>query len=278
MLRAASILLGLLLALAMPGAARATPGITIAPTAVPPDVSLVTLSGRGFDAYAGTVLSYVITDAAGQAVGAGPVTIDAAGAFSRIPVATEHLRPGWYKVSVVRNDAAGRPTAAVLASAPLAILALAVTPATGGPGTIFVVTGGYFIGDTPATLAVTGASAQRGEPPLLTQSFTVGPGGDFQIPLDSARLGVGQYRVNVIQENTALTTTTFTIGDSGLPGLPNTGGGARAARNGSVPSLSPGRSLVAIAAVAIAVTWWHRRSTTETAQNQRGPTTYTTRP
>ena len=175
---------------------------------------------------------------------AGSILLDAADQATQ-PVAAELLRAA---DGALLED----PVSAEVAPA------IVVSPASGPPGTRFVVTGTGF---TPGSTVLFGAVDEATEP-VAAELLQVAADGTFQTAIDSTGFAPGQYTVVVGTSDASalLASGTFTVTAGGAVGGGAGGGGTgdpttmpRSGGGGMTPDAGPARLLPAgLAVVAFA--------------------------
>lgn len=246
------LVLGLLLSfglLVAPGTALAAPAITIAPSSAAPGTR-IEIAGSGF--VAGAQLALLAEAGPGQQLPIDNVTAGADGSFRYTTTVPGNVPPGAIDIVVV-----SRPDSNELARARMTILSapagaprLTIAPASGPPGTRFMLAGTGF--PAGATL-VYGIPGNR---QLLFGQVQVGSDGSLAVGFDSTSFPAGRYEaiVNTAVGAPALAGTAFTVTAAAAPGLPNTGGGGLAPWRVSPGVSLAGSGLVALAALAIGIT------------------------
>ncbi len=139
--------------------------------------------------------------------------------------------------------------------------AITVSPASGPPGTSFVVTGTGF---TPGSTVLFGAVDQATEP-VAAELLQVAADGTFQTAIDSTGFAPGQYTVVVGTSDASalLASGAFTVTAGGARGggagggatgdpttMPRSGGGGMTPDVGPARLLPAGLTIVALAAFA----------------------------
>jgi len=231
-----TILLLVLGALALPATALAAPALTVTPTAGKGGTTF-TIRGSGFAPNA-KIIAFIENELGARYTdpGAIPVAVGADGTFQfDVPTPPETI-PGRYTFVVTSgpNDPVLARVVATVATPHGEILT--ITPASGSPGTTFTLDGANFKPGDRLLYAVGGKS----EEPLVGGHITIAAAGRFQARVDSTGLAAGPYGVYVGYDNsgdTNLASGVFTVAGAGMPGLPNTGGGAASAGRGPGGSL-----------------------------------------
>lgn len=238
-----TILLLVLGALALPATALAAPALTVTPTAGKGGTTF-TIRGSGFAPNA-KLIAFIENELGARYTdpGAIPVAVGADGTFQfDVPTPPETI-PGRYTFVVTSgpNDPVLARVVATVATPHGEILT--ITPASGSPGTTFTLDGANFKPGDRLLYAVGGKS----EEPLVGGQITIAADGRFRARVDSTGLAAGPYGVYVGYDNsgdTNLASGMFTVAGAGMPGLPNTGGGAASAGRGS--------AVIALCALALA--------------------------
>ena len=142
----------------------------------------------------------------------------------------------------------------VVPASAVAAPAITVSPASGPPGTSFVVTGTGF---TPGSTVLFGAVDQATEP-VAAELLQVAADGTFQTAIDSTGFALGEYTVVVgtSDGSTLLASGTFTVTAGGTGGggtggpatMPRSGGGGMTPDAGPARLLPAGLAIVAFAA------------------------------